>query len=270
MKDFYLNSVALAGPGLADWQSALPVLRGERPFQYQEPDKFVPQLLRPNERRRTTALIRLALQVAEQTLDSSPVAADQLCSVFASSEGDTEIVDKICSSLTLPDHPVSPTQFHNSVHNAPAGYWAIATKSRQASSSISAGRHSFAVGLIEATCLAMQEQRPVLLVCYDLPAPEPLREIVNVRAPFACALLLSTGQTPASLCRVSASVISGVEQTGMKDNELEQLRCANPAAYSLPLLRVLADAQVNAIPAGQTVYLPYGDDELLSVECHPC
>ncbi len=41
-----------------------------------------------------------------------------------------------------------PTQFHNSVHNAVAGYWSIATKSTQPMTCLAAHDHSFAAGLL--------------------------------------------------------------------------------------------------------------------------
>ena len=50
--------------------------------------------------------------------------------VFASGNGDGITVGAILEMLTKPDGFVSPTQFHNSVHNAAAGYWSIGTGSR--------------------------------------------------------------------------------------------------------------------------------------------
>ena len=82
--------------------------------------------------------------------------------VFASSGGDSEVLDKICTALTLPDRPVSPTQFHHSVHNTPAGYWSIATGCTQPSLSLSAYDSSFSAGLLEAAALAWAEAVRVL------------------------------------------------------------------------------------------------------------
>ena len=48
--------------------------------------------------------------------------------------GDT--IHAVCTALTEPDYPVSPTRFSNSVHNAPAGYWSIAAKVRRLRSSM--------------------------------------------------------------------------------------------------------------------------------------
>ncbi|MET0042628.1 MAG: beta-ketoacyl synthase chain length factor, partial [Candidatus Thiodiazotropha sp. 6PLUC3] len=79
--------------------------------------------------------IKIALQAAEEALrDYSD--SEGVLSVFSSSEGDLDIIDQICLALSQEDRPVSPTQFHNSVHNAPAGYWSIGSGSHQGSTSL--------------------------------------------------------------------------------------------------------------------------------------
>ena len=87
--------------------------------------------------------------------------------------------------LATDGREVSPTRFHNSVHNAPSGYWAVATGSREPSTSLCAYDASFAAGLLEAAAQATVDDRPVTLVAYDLPYPEPLqraRPIVDLSA----------------------------------------------------------------------------------------
>ena len=270
MNPVYINAIAITGPGLPDWTASVPVLKGDAHYSYAEPEKFTAAILSANERRRTTPLIRLALQTAEQAMNMATTnavlgesGASQVACVFASSDGDAEIIDKICSALTLPDRPVSPTQFHNSVHNAPAGYWAIATQSRQPSSSISAGHYSFAVGLTEAATFAWITEIPILLVVYDLPAPFPLTELTGVTQAFACALLVSPQQVANSLCRCRLSLVDAPADNCGND-ALEFLRLSNPAARSLPLLEMIA--------AGQTgnVHLPYNEHNRLRAEISPC
>jgi hypothetical protein len=53
---------------------------------------------------------------------------------------------------------VSPTLFHNSVHNTPAGYFSIATGIQTASVSLSAGDNTFSAGLIEALTQVLIEK----------------------------------------------------------------------------------------------------------------
>ena len=47
-------------------------------------------------------------------------------------------------------HTISPTRFHNSVHNAAAGYWTIGAGCMQATTALSAYDATFAEGLLEA------------------------------------------------------------------------------------------------------------------------
>src|SRR5690606_40428753 len=83
----------------------------------------------------------------EDLLRDNPVSIRRCAAVFASSGGDYPIIDQICKALCEPERLVSPTQFHNSVHNSAAGYWSIATGSRAPSTSISAFDDTFAAGL---------------------------------------------------------------------------------------------------------------------------
>ena len=67
----------------------------------------------------------------------------------------TKLLDGITdymSETLAGDDPasISPTRFHNSVHNAAAGYWTIGAHCMQAATAISAYDASFAEGLLEA------------------------------------------------------------------------------------------------------------------------
>jgi len=237
---FYVKGVGLIAPGLESWQQGRGVLTGERDYQPQALMPFKPSLLPPNERRRTTALIKLALQTAEDALQGYVGKASELASVFASAEGDAEVADKICRALLLPDQPVSPTLFHNSVHNAPAGYWAIASGSRRFSTSIAAGEESFALGLMEAATVVSQEQQDVLLIAYDYPLPPPLLDRGLVSVPFGMALICSAQPGATARMQIQLSMTEQVSSPPTLPEPLEALRTGNPAAASLPLLALLA------------------------------
>ena len=66
-----------------------------------------------------------------------------------SSDGDGEIVHRLCTALASPAAEVSPTDFHNSVHNAATGYWSIGAHSSAPSTALCAYDGSFAAGLLE-------------------------------------------------------------------------------------------------------------------------
>lgn len=261
---FYVKGVGLVAPGLASWQEGRAVLAGQLPYQAQPLAAFSSTLLPPNERRRTTTLIKLALRVAEDALQGYPGSPVELASVFSSAEGDAEVADKICRTLLMPDRPVSPTQFHNSVHNAAAGYWAIASGSRCCSTSIAAGRESFSLGLMEAVSVALQSQQDVMLLAYDSPLPPPLQGRGYVDAPFAVALIISAQAGTGAWIEIGMTMTGERCTQPVLSMELQALRMTNPAAASLPLLALLAAGNAG------TVSLPCGAECSLKLEVRPC
>mgnify|MGYP002712997546 CR=1 FL=1 len=266
MNAVFLRRIGLAAPGLNGWVDSLPVLSGAESYQPTDLASYKPQLLAANERRRTTVTVKIALQVAEQVLfdETDNKLPYSIASIFASSEGDTEITDKICSALSMPDRPVSPTQFHNSVHNAPAGYWAIATGSRAPSCSISAYDASFSAGLLEATTFVQVEQQPVLLVAYDSQPPETLAGICPTQLPFAVSFLLEPELADESTHALQLHLQESADIDVCSDSGLEALRIANPIARCLPLLQQLASLSHGII------HLPYVQNKTVSIEVTPC
>lgn len=245
----FVDAVGCAAPGMENWAQARAVLRGQAAYVPAELSAYQPDLLPPNERRRAAPAVRLAFRIAEDALAGSALKPAELAAVFASSEGDTGILHRLCSALAEPQRAVSPTDFHNSVHNAAAGYWSIAAGARRASTSLSAFDASFAAGLLEAAALVSADGVPVLLAAYDVVPPAPLFDARPIAQPFGAALVLRADAGAARL-RIAASAD---EETVMDDAALEALRRANPAARALPLLRLLARAQ-----AGRVVFAGVG------------
>lgn len=263
MKPISVESVGVLAPGLAGWVASREVIAGQRPYSAEPMPSTIATLLPANERRRTTATVKLALQVAQEAMDRAALTPDPflegrgewsvvsgasperrgvlpVATVFASSGGDSEVLDKICAALTRPDRTVSPTQFHHSVHNTPAGYWSIATGCTLPSLSLSAHDGSFLAGLLEAAALAFAEAARVLLVAYDLPLPFPLSERRAIVAPFAVALLLNPAPTERRRAVLRLQPATTEPADRLDDAGLERLRAGNPAARSLPLLSAIA------------------------------
>lgn len=265
MSPLYLQAVALFAPGIESWQAALPLLRGEGEYRPTPLPRPSLEWLPPQERRRCSASTRLALQVAQASLAEQP-CSDPFAAIFSSANGDTEIHQHICSAFCDPQPQVSPTRFHNSVHNAPAGYWSIANQSRSPTNSIAAYDGSFAAGLLAAACQVFAERRRVLLAAYDLPFPAPLDQQRPISAPFAVALQLTPTVTRASLfaCRVETLPATTAPTTTLASPPLEALRVGNPAARALPLLALLARGQ-----AGE-VTLDYLDGLAVRLALTPC
>ncbi len=257
-----LRSVGIVAPGLPDWGLAAPVLAGAAPYVAAPLQAPPPMGLAPNERRRASLATRLALEAARQAADAEP-RPDGLPSVFASSDGDMTLIERMCNAIYREGTTPSPTVFQNSVHNAMSGYWAIATGCRQPSTSIAAGDGSFAAGLLEAAVQVTACQRALLLVACDVPAPPILHPHRTFCCAFACALLMTPASGPDSGTPLTLS-LDGRERAGpetvMDAPELEAMRVGNPAARALPLLAAIAAARTDEL------VLPYWPDLPLAVQ----
>jgi hypothetical protein len=262
MTPLAVHAVGLVAPGLIGWQTSLPVLSGRTAYSGGELPALKPELLSAGERRRATAVVRLALVAAEEAqarADHDKRERGRPACVFASASGDIDVFDRICRALLEVERPVSPTHFHNSVHNAPAGYWAIATANPQPSVSISAFDGSFAAGLIEAATLAAVGTTPVLLIAYDAPAPGLMAAQRPIETAFAVALRLDAA-TGSGLAQLRLAIARDGVPDRLADPGLERLRAGNPAALSLPLLVRIASG------GRGRVVLPYRDGWQLACE----
>ncbi len=260
----YADGVGVLGPGLGGWPAARAILRGEAPFAMSEMARPTADLLPLAERRRCGDTVRLALHVGLEAVRHGAAGVATLPTVFTSSSGDGEVTHQVCLALARPTRDVSPTRFHNSVHNAPAGYWSIATESREPSTSICVFESSFAAGLLEAALQATTSQRPVLLVAYDAPYPPPLDAQYPMIAPFGVALLLAPAQGAASLAGLAIALGPAAAETPLADPALERLRRGVAAARSLPVLAALARGERTQASLG---YLP---ETNVTVEVAPC
>ncbi len=265
--EVYVEGVGIFAPGLIGWPGAAPVLAGRAAYQPVPPPRLSPSMLAPDVRRRTTDHIRLAVEVAAEAVRHSALDASTLPSIFASSESDGQITHYICEEVIKDNPEVSPTRFHNSVNNAPAGYWSMAAASRAPSTSLAGYDGTFAVGMVEAcTQLAIEGAAALLLVAHDTPLPEPLNSARPMNACFGVGLVLARKRSARSLARLAVSLQeAALEETRLDDAGLEELRAGNPSARALPLLAVLAD---DAEPA--SIVLPYVQGRPLLVVIEPC
>ena len=254
----YVNGLSVIGPGLHDTQSAQTILRGEKHWHYETMPSLKPAMLPANERRRTTSLIKLSLEAMQDLLRDND-GLNSLSSVFASAYGDLDIADKMCSALAAREKVISPTVFHNSVHNAPAGYWSIAASLRGASTSISAGDATFMVGLMEAVTRLMTEHNVVLYVAYDYPGPERINARLPLAYPLAIALRLGSTPEPGVFGTLTLKGEADKPLTRCRNISLDPLREGMPTGAGLPLIEALCRR------ARMEVDIPYLADKTYSV-----
>ena len=255
----YINDVSVIAPGLTDKEKTRLILSGDDAWSFENMPPLKPEMLPANERRRTTNLIKLALECMQHVLKDSD-DLNTVSTVFASSDGDLGIVDKLCSALATEDKMVSPTLFHNSVHNAPAGYWSIAASMKGPSTSISAADATFMSGLQDAVAQVEIEGGSVLFVAYDYPAPPLLDHCRHFGHPLAIALRIGDTAEHKVLGTIDLKGrIVDAEVSVCRNKSLEVLRAATPVGCGLPLVEALirrARMQVN---------LPYLRGEVFQV-----
>jgi hypothetical protein len=237
----YVEGIGVRGDGLDGWESAAEALAGRRDYR-PAPVNLPPITLLPaNERRRTVTTVKLALAVGAEAFAHAKRAPAEIATVFTSSSGDGDTIHQILESLAAAEIDVSPTRFHNSVHNAPSGYWSIATGSFAPTSSLCVHDASFVAGLLDAAAQAVVDKRPVGLVAYDLPYPEPLNTFRTIGSTFAVALVIAPAPSDVTVAGLAIALGQGNEPPStMAGAHLETMRQGNPAARSLPLLEALA------------------------------
>jgi hypothetical protein len=259
----YIAGIGVLGPGLADWGEAAAVLSGAKPYSPAATVLPAPALLPPAERRRTGRVVKLALAVAFEAASRARVDAAGLASVFSSSGGDGHNCHELCQALALDGREISPTRFSNSVHNAAAGYWSIATGAKLESNVLCAFDGSFCAGLLEAVAQVVVDGESLLLVAYDTEYPEPIHSKRPVPDAFGAALVFTPERGPNSMARIHVALGHESPDT-LADSMLESLRLSIPAARCLPLLSQLARAD-----SGRTV-LEYLDVSSIAVNVESC
>lgn len=236
-----MNGASAAIEGIGFWADGLPSWRAACGFvadgtlAADAPRKPSPQLLAPNERRRAPDTVAVALEVALAACSAAGRDPATLPSVFASTHGDLAITDYMCATLAAEPRTISPTKFHNSVHNAAAGYWTIGGGCMHGATAVSAFDASFAQGLVEALAQLHAGADAVLLAAYDGNAAGPLAEMARSRGLLGAALLLSRRGRGTRL-----RVESADGEPPAADGALARHAAGNAMAPMLPLFDALA------------------------------
>jgi hypothetical protein len=261
----FVEGIGLVGPGLNGWQASRAMLAGGQAYRPASTSVSACTLLPAAERRRAGVPVKLALAAGLEAIVAARLDAADVATVFASSSGDCDNVHAMCESLATRERQVSPTRFHNSVHNAAAGYWSIATQCRAPSTSVCCHDSSFAAGLLDAASQVAVDGNPVVLIVYDHPYPAPLGTARPIGATFGAALVLAPHASPGAIALVEIEFEpQQARATRMEDAGLEALRIAAPAARCLPLLAALTRHRA------EPVILEYVTGTHLRMAVRPC
>jgi hypothetical protein len=261
MRAVTVQGVGICAAGLPDWASASKVLAGTAPFEPAGPTKRSLDGLPPTERRRINETSRLACLAAGDALAPlGPGAATTMPAIFSSADGDGIVLAQMLNALSQRDIVVSPTAFHNSVYNAPAGYWTIATRSTAPCTTVCADSSSFAVALLEGYAQAITTGGSVLVVAVDVPFPEAIRALGMSAAAFACAIVLNGASAASTGPRIERWTVGDEGERSCGADQIAATYSGNAAAAALPLLHALARRGVARIA------LPYLDGTWLELE----
>lgn len=131
------------------------------------------ELLHPRLRRRTSVFTRATVTALQAATAMGGAALDDVRIVLVSSFGEIETTVELLAQLADPHGPVSPTKFHNSVHNTATGYMSIASGNHREATALAGGAHNLEIAALELLAgLASDGGHAVLIVAEEaLPAP---------------------------------------------------------------------------------------------------
>ena len=240
-KSLFVNGAALWAPRLPGWEKARAILSGRESPPEAAPRRPAPQLLPPNERRRAPDSVAVALESALAACHGAQLEPSSLGCVFGSTHGDLAITDYMCTTLAATPLQVSPTRFHNSVHNAAAGYWTIGADCTRPYTAISSGPHTFGAGLLETCAQALSSGENVLFVVYDIDARGPLAAVAPSRGLLSAALIVGPQAGPRVLASFDASFVATEAFESSRAQPANAALVAGNASEScLPFMEALA------------------------------
>ena len=192
----YLRGVGLWTPRWPSWAAWLeagapadlrlgPEEPGERPAA-----RPPAALLHSRLRRRTSVLTRAAVTTLQEATGQGGASLDRVRYVLVSSFGEIETTVRLLAQLADPEAGVSPTAFHNSVHNTATGYMSIASGNHREATALAGGAQGLTIGLLEAIAGLRGGDDDVVLILAEEQLPPPF-EREEADPTFAVALHLS-------------------------------------------------------------------------------
>ena len=236
------------GLGFQDWPGLQGLLRGgELVMGAISGPK--PDIIPANERRRAPLPVRLAVESSWQATQAAGLDPKDLSCVFVSGIGDTQLTDYMCKMLASDNKQLSPTKFHNSVHNAAAGYWTISTGCMKAANSVAGFGESVPLALLEAIVQCVHENTPVLITFYDSPSSMILEGLLKNDQSFSVSMVIVPLDNEKEGKVMSAKVDTHAVAWPEIDlpANLRHYYATNPAARILPLLdRFVSNSDLGA------------------------
>ena len=229
------NAIYIRGAGIS-FQDAGQALK----FGYEGCDMQA-TLLPAALRRRTSVATKVAFAAAERACRDADCDPSQLASIFTSAVGEVNVTDRLCSDIAQQRFPLSPTQFHNSVHNTASGYWSIAVGSRKPAMAMAGYHDGFALALLEAWSQLQCSGEDILLVCYE---EQPVELMLPDNQWIGCAIAFVLTPRPDGE-RTAAAIGKPFALRGEED--AQPFGLCSPALAALDLFRTVNSGDVGRV-----------------------
>lgn len=167
MKPAYLRGVGLWSQGYANAEA----------WSRGEPDgdlvAATPRMLEGPLRRRASPLTRISVEVFDQATTAAGIDPSAIPTIWATAHGEHGTAIKLLKMMLRGEGKVSPTHFHNSVHNTPSAYASIAGGNACASTTLTGGSELVASAILEAFCHLESGTPEIAVILADEPLHEP-------------------------------------------------------------------------------------------------
>lgn len=167
MSGIYVRSVGLWSTGYPNPESWV---QSKRDAECETPTSI---RLRGSLRRRATSQTRAAIEVFEQVVSGAGWDGSTVFTLWGTAHGEHATSISMFQGMARGEGKLSPTQFHNSVHNAAGGYASIAEKNTTTSTTLTGGGELVVSGLFEASSRLHANGKEVVLVFFDEPLQGP-------------------------------------------------------------------------------------------------
>lgn len=185
-----MNPVFLRGVGL--WSTGFPNpeawCRGQADPELKTAEAA---LLEGSLRRRASPLTRISVDVFEQSTRAAGADPATIPTIWATAHGEHGTAIKLLKMMLRGEGKVSPTHFHNSVHNTPSAYASIAAGNGSASTTLTGGPELVSSAILEAFCHLDAGTPEIVVVLGDEPLHAPF-ERADMQEPLAIAFVFAS------------------------------------------------------------------------------
>lgn len=264
-----LVGIGAWGPGFNNWQELKTHLLNKAEDTDTKPITPKPAIIPANERRRSPLPVKIAVETSWQAAQQSTIAPQDMACVFGSGLGDTDITNYMCRALNSELKQLSPTKFHNSVHNAAAGYWTISTGCMKSANSIAAYHNTAGLALLEGISQSAFQNEIMLITLFDDKAHNAYRDIFACDTAFSAALIVTPHHMhqDKSLATIALSLNNQeYPKQELNNAHLNTLYQQNPAAKILSVLEVLANIEETKTAANTRLAISENTHVALDIE----